>query len=487
MSNTSDTPTQRNSGRANGTGRRTAARDPWGRSNRWWAQASEEALSGLLLNPKWILEVATTPDTPLRTHRITFTYSQLAGALNRMLFAEPHGVTNANWFHFATWGTYTLGPNIRDDAAPQRLDSLPSAVRKRILPTIIHSRAAGGHLVGRALSWGQNLIFMSSARTFIQFRLEAQRLVKPGSRFGTTDSQKKALLDQLNQGATRWLDEGHLTLIDKAFDCYALIRRNAAAKAVQGEREGRDALLQKLCLFSTVLLTVVEQDLVSSALRTLTDSVPVRLLTEIDGRLSSVIAGRRNVPREVVAVDLLGQLSRSATWMNEAWARFMTKEMLVMVLPAETLRLGKDVPPRDFAGPMYPPALDDLTVDDTIGQAVEAEFPEKDRERAMEYLVDLDALVRSLSRTGPDGHGSAARDWRRFDDRLNWAICLFRSRQQDATVLWLPYSREDEHRLIEGLLPHSHSFDGVIPPLDANAIGAFLGVEGKAVTEVKQT
>ena len=462
-------------------------------TSRDWASAPDPVRRNFFLKSDWVKEVATTPDTPLRSHRITLTYSQLAAALDQLLFGDATAQAvaarngqpapkNANWFHFATWGAYTLGPNIRDDSAPQRLESLPSAIRKRVLPTIIHSRAAGGHLVGRALSWGENLIFMSAARALIQFDHQKQALMAPGANeFKTPPHQRRRLLEKLDHNGAHWLAPEHLTLIDRAFDCYALVRRYRPMLRGEPESPG-EVLLARLCLSATVLLTVVEQDLVTSALRTLTESVPVRVVTEIDGRLAALIARRRDVPREVVAIDLLTPLSRGAEWLNNAFARFMTKEMLVMALPAETLRLGHDVPPRDPASPIYPPALDDVSVDKGLSSLI----PDtRDRNRAIKYLTDLDNTVKSLSRTGDDGRGSAARDWRRFDDRLNWAICLFRSRQQDASLFWPPYSREDEHRIIDGLLPHSHAFDGVIPPLDPQAIGQFLGV-AEAAEEATQ-
>ena len=76
------------------------------------------------------------------------------------------------------------------------------------------------------------------------------------------------------------------------------------------------------------------------------------------------------------------------------------------------------------------------------------------------------------------GIGSAAHDWRRFDDRMNWAICLFRSRQQDRTLYWPPYSVEDTRRIVAGEMPRASGHPGqaaVMPPLDpASFISAAL-------------
>ena len=89
-------------------------------------------------------------------------------------------------------------------------------------------------------------------------------------------------------------------------------------------------------------------------------------------------------------------------------------------------------------------------------------------------LVTLQNFVNALDRSQA-GVGSAANDWRRFDDRLNWAISLFRSRQQDRTLFWSPYSIEDTRRIVAGEMPRASGHPGqsaVMPPLDpASAAG----------------
>src|ERR1700674_217374 len=92
---------------------------------------------GTFVTKHWIHDVYKTIDTPLRTHRITMSYSKFASYLDDRLFdkgsvssraaaGQAIVFANANWFNFATWGTYTLGPNIRNDGAPQRLETLPN-------------------------------------------------------------------------------------------------------------------------------------------------------------------------------------------------------------------------------------------------------------------------------------------------------------------------------------------------------------------------
>ena len=140
---------------------------------------------------EWVEAVFRTIDTPLRTHRITLSYSMFAVCLDTKLFGKQNVVArtsgeetitvgNANWFNFATWGTYTLGPNIRNDGAPQRLDSLPNSIRCRVAPAIIQSRSSHGDVVGRALAWGQELIFLSAGRALLRF--VAGRAMRPATR-----------------------------------------------------------------------------------------------------------------------------------------------------------------------------------------------------------------------------------------------------------------------------------------------------------------
>ena len=230
-----------------------------------WSSSSERLD---LVDNGWIHEVLTTPDTPLRTHRITLTYSIFAECLNELLFSAPTAVSNANWFHFATWGTYTLGPNIRNDSAPQRLESLPSAVRRWVTPAIIHNRSADGNLVGRALSWG-------AAADLPQFGrglgpVPGTRDARPGPAARHARRREQQLLDAVNKRGD--LDRhgpprAHRQSLQQ-------LRRGSkaggrASEARQGSLRG-SARSCRLALLGTILLTIVEQDLVTSALRTVT-------------------------------------------------------------------------------------------------------------------------------------------------------------------------------------------------------------------------
>jgi hypothetical protein len=428
----------------------------------------------------WADTVFKTFDTPLRTHRITLSYSKFAVYLDTKLFragsvgerisrGEAITVGNANWFNFATWGTYTLGPNIRNDGAPQRLDTLPNSVRRRVAPAIIQSRSAHGDVVGRALAWGQELIFLSASRALLHFAaMDAAAL---DSTFHTPAKDRADVLNALNRNGHRFIDEGHLELVDKAFDCYRLVYLRAAQLRTKGKGPDEiqsDHFVAKLMFFATCLLTAAEQGVVNQALEVMIDSVPARLMQGVDGKLSQFAHWRRGVPQQVAAYGLLARLQQAEGLLSESWARLMTKYLLVIVLPTEILRLGRDVPLRNPTEPMFPVPLMDLRPPGNMDNYE----PKEQRKDVGDKLVALQQFVVALDRS-QTGVGSAAHDWRRFDDRINWAICLFRSRQQDQTLYWPPYSIEDTRRIVEGEMPRASGHPGqatVMPPLDPGSV-----------------
>ncbi len=443
---------------------------------------------------EWVEAVFRTIDTPLRTHRITLSYSKFAVCLDDKLFGKGSVMTrtsggdaitvgNANWFNFATWGTYTLGPNIRNDGAPQRLDTLPNSIRRRVAPSIIQSRSAQGDLVGRALAWGQELIFLSASRALLRFvGMEEDAFDEP---FRMPPADRAQVLKALNWSGLRFIDEGHLKLIDEAFDCYRLVYRRTRELSAEGKEPDdiqSETSVAKLMFFATCLLTAAEQDVVNRALAVVIDSVPARLMQGIDAKVSQLAHWRSGVPQQVAAYGLLARLRDAEGLLSESWARLMTKYLLVIVLPTEMLRLGRDVPLPNPTEPMFPFPLMDLS----SPSPMESDRPNKQEADVYDKLVDLQQFVSALDRS-QQGVGSAAHDWRRFDDRMNWAICLFRSRQQDRTLYWPPYSIEDTRRIVAGEMPRASGHPGqaaVMPPLDpesaaGEAVGNLLSPDGK--------
>jgi hypothetical protein len=224
---------------------------------------------------------------------------------------------------------------------------------------------------------------------------------------------------------------------------------------------------------ATCLLTAAEQSVVNRALAVVIQSVPDRLLAGIERQMAKVVQRQQDVPSQIAAVKLLSRLASLQAPLQDAWARLMTDQLLVIVLPTEMLRLGRDVPLPNAVAPMFPSPLRNLQIQATVLDDYRAE---RDFFEIKKKLTILQSFVASLDRSN-SGRGSAARDWRRFDDRMNWAISLFRSRQPDPTLFWPPYSVEDTIRIREGKLPNATGHPGqagVNPPLDPDSISKFL-------------
>jgi hypothetical protein len=96
------------------------------------------------------------------------------------------------------------------------------------------------------------------------------------------------------------------------------------------------------------------------------------------------------------------------------WRTIMTRWFMTIKLPAETLRLGQDVPHLE-TGSMFPAEL------------CQIQHP------------DLLALLQELDSTLDSSRGSAANDWGCLRDRMNYLVDFFRSRQQDGRLYQQPF------------------------------------------------
>jgi CRP-like cAMP-binding protein len=98
---------------------------------------------------------------------------------------------------------------------------------------------------------------------------------------------------------------------------------------------------------------------------------------------------------------------------STALRRLVTRRMMRLRLPGGSIRLGEDVPVR-IDGDAYPPTLRELT------------------------HPPLVEIVGRYVRNADSTRGSAAVDWTRLDDRMNYIIQLFRSRQNDRELFTPP-------------------------------------------------
>jgi hypothetical protein len=417
----------------------------------------------------WVREVAETPENDLRAHLIAHTYNVVANHLDTLIHSTAdradrrneltHTAYNANWFHFATWATLTVTHNIGQDRAPQRLNAgVPQFVRRSLTPTILRARASQGQRVGRALAWGQRLIFVAAGLTLLEF-FEKHEPGPTAQFFNRTGPQLSGPRADLLQSLTSWGNESffdeerHFQPLWRAFQLYELAReaKTTAAKA-------------QLIFGANLLITAVEQDLVNEPVRVVVEHIPRRVADGLDWRVARAADRLRGVPPQLSYAVLQSRRGPGPRLLDTVWSRVMTDQVLVMALPTETLRVGRDIPPRHPEWPYFPPDLRDLGTstgeDDQITGA----------------LAEIARHVMSLDRTAGDGRGSAARDWRRWDERMNWAMTLMRSRQQDETLFWHPYSDADVQRILDRQLPlraADPSAGEVQPPIGVGVLPTF--------------
>jgi hypothetical protein len=427
-----------------------------------------------LLSIKWLDDVVGTPESDLRAHKVALTYSKLSGFLDDLINGTGSVITklkeqkkpaypcNANWFHFATWGTTTITRNIANERPPQRIDTVPlSSLRRWLTPAIIQMRASSGQRVSRALSWGQRLIFVSVCFTLEYLdRWMVERSRDDPATFVLDEDTKDRILELGRWNGKPWIHETrHLDVVTQAIRFYI--------NAFQAQRDP-DARARCI-LGGNVLLTAVEQDLADLAVEAVVNHIPRSVAAAVDYRLARLAERWTDVPSQVTGLQLPFRYTGARNALDAAWSRLMTDQVFVMALPTETLRLGRDIPPRHPGQPYFPAPLQSLATGQPSGTSAEAPEPAPDtsdqaaqqapRERNPDdspleaALRAVELLVASLDRTSGGGRGSAARDWRRWDERMNWAVTLLRSRQQDETLYWSPYSKEDQDRIVNDQLP----------------------------------
>lgn len=113
--------------------------------------------------------------------------------------------------------------------------------------------------------------------------------------------------------------------------------------------------------------------------------------------------------------------------LGEVWDTILTESLMQLETNTETFDLRRNVPP--FHDEMFPPALRDLR-----GTAAEE-------------------AVAKWDRTNGTGRPSGARDWAVLEDRMNFIVNLFRSRQQDASLFHPPFSPAQLDALARDQLP----------------------------------
>ena len=367
-----------------------------------------------------VTRIAALDDPVFRNLWITTAYHDLGQGMARLL-----GRRDISWSTFATWASKTAGLSIRKEVLAQLVDATlsRSAVAERVTarisldahPGLSHLDIAAGvsgavddavAAVSRHIAEGNLKVFQELgplfARTVAAFR--------DGP--ATDAARRDALL--------------------------------ASVMAVDGNAEASDSLQ---AAFSAYCAAIVEPDGRVRAERILLANALIGLVEQT--RLQPNIEDALNAPfQESFTAWLAHTLNRTVRLrplrhvieaafaavlpeLERAWRAAATAHLMTLITPTGTLNLGHDVPSPGGGQPLFPADL------------------ASPHDRA---LVDL---LGRYDRTGGTGIGSGAHDWADLADRMEYIVNLFRSRQQDASLLATAPFNEAQWTVMQ---------DGHVPP-----------------------
>jgi hypothetical protein len=135
----------------------------------------------------------------------------------------------------------------------------------------------------------------------------------------------------------------------------------------------------------------------------------------------------RHVPTAKARRVLDGLMNELCGVLDDAWDTTLTELIMQLVTATEILDLRQDIPP--LRGEMFPTELADLS-----GTA------------AAEAVATWD-------KTNGKGAPSGARDWAQLNERMNFIVNLFRSRQRDPDLFNPPFTEQQVADLVRREVP----------------------------------
>jgi hypothetical protein len=328
--------------------------------------------------------IAQLQDGAVRNLLITQRYHDLSQAL-----IETIGPGNVNWSTFATWASKTAGLSIRNEEVPPFVNELAGA-RLFLLDPVRETLGT----VSQSIADGNRKVYAELAPLFARF-VQVFRDTP-----GAGDAELAAFVGGLNPAPSS-TDNGQAPLIP-AFTAYYTARstKDPVAHA-------------RLLLLGNCLIGLHEQTRLDPQIRLAMDAP----IDDIVRKHLKPGSGGGFLTKIIDAVERpLEELTNLA---QTVWEEIATRTMMSLSLPGgQTLPLGKDIPRIAARRQFLPAPLRDI-VDP----------------------ADLVALLDQYDRArGDTDQNTASIDWRKLEDRMNFIVNLFRSRQQDRELLDPPFS-----------------------------------------------
>ncbi|HEY1693412.1 MAG TPA: hypothetical protein VGG39_14695 [Polyangiaceae bacterium] len=369
--------------------------------------------------PSDIARISALGQPVLRNLYITQRYHDLSRAL-----AGTIGGPDVNWSTFATWASKTAGQSIRNEEVPPFVVDLVNGAGDGVSPhlgrieSLARDLVPGASLgaafllapiretlatVSDSIAAGNLEVFAELAPQFARF-VQAMQAASP-----PTPQMLAAFLEPLDPRPTA---EGGQSMLRSAFTAYheAILAKGDVAKA-------------RLILLGNCQIGLHEQTRLQPQIQQAMDAPIDDILRK---HLHANLGGGQGLLQKVVDV-IEAPFADLVRVVRVLWERVATRTMMTLALPGGAkLALGQDIPKLADADSFFPPPLVDLSDPDA-----------------------LVALIKQYDRArGVTDQGSASVDWRRLDDRMNFIVNLFRSRQQTADLLGPPFS-DAQRALIE--------------------------------------
>jgi hypothetical protein len=366
-------------------------------------------------------KISRLQEPVLRNLYITQRYHDLSVALG-----ETIGGPNVNWSTFATWASKTAGQSIRDEEAPpfvrdlvgdaeddvmHRLGRIESIVHVLVPTTGFHASFLLAPIretlktVSSSISDGNLKVFAELAPLFARFVEKMKGAAPP------TAQQLADFLEPLDPRPTA---DGGQDMLRRAFTNY-----------YQAVLEQDPIEIARIVLLGNCQIGLHEQTRLQPQIQEAMDApIDVILRKHLHDSLGTG-AGRGILQTLVDAVEK--PLADLTDTVQDLWERIATRFLMNLALPGGAqLPLGRNIPKDAAAQDFLPAPLQNVTAPG-----------------------DLVTLIKQYDRArGATDVGSASVDWRLLEDRMNFIVNLFRSRQQDPPLLGQPFS-DAQRALIE--------------------------------------
>lgn len=333
--------------------------------------------------PTDIAAIADLDDGSLRNLLITQRYCDVSQCL-----LETVGPGNVNWSTFATWASKTAGMSIRNEEVPALVANL-AATHLFLLDPVRETLG----LVSKSIAIGNRKVYAELAPLFVEF----VRVFRDTP--GAGGAELATFVGRLDGRDSK--DGGQAPLIT-AFSSY--FKARAAQDPVVKARH---------MLLGNCLIGLHEQTRLQPQIKEAMDAPIDAILRK---HLRAGATGG-------FLTKILGAIERPLSELTDVaqivWEAIATRTLMSLALPGgAVLPLGKDIPRASAARAYLPAALTDVA-----------------------DPAELAAVMKLYDRAlGDTDEGSGSVDWRVLEDRMNFIVNLFRSRQQDLDLLGPPFS-----------------------------------------------